>query len=112
MAINWKEVQVNFGTYQQQARLTRLESANSAYAILNLGGEVGEVLSLMAKFERDGPEMDFHDKLKKELGDVLWHIAAICDDFGFDLEDVASGNLEKLRDRQARNTLQGSGDNR
>ena len=50
--------------------------------------------------------------LKKELGDVFWYIAAICYEAGLDMEDVAESNIRKLRDRQERNVLHGSGDNR
>lgn len=52
------------------------------------------------------------DALKKELGDVLWYVAAAARELGFDLSDVAHANLDKLHDRAARGVLQGSGDNR
>lgn len=38
--------------------------------------------------------------LKKELGDSLWYIAVIADDFDVSLEDVAKINIAKLADRQ------------
>ena len=34
--------------------------------------------------------------LNEELGDVLWYIAEACDCFGFSLEEVEKGNIEKL----------------
>jgi len=40
--------------YQKQAMAYRLPTANNTYALLNLAGEAGEVLSLAAKFIRDG----------------------------------------------------------
>lgn len=92
----------------------RLPSADADYAMLNLSGEVGELHSLMAKAIRD----DVHDKaafffnISKELGDILWHVAAIADDFGFSLEDIAVGNVDKLASRKERKVLQGSGDHR
>lgn len=61
-------------------------------------------------FDYDGEE-DLQE-LKKELGDVLWYMAAICSDFGLSLDDVATTNYNKLKDRMNRNVIQGSGDNR
>ena len=38
-------------------------------------------------------------KITDELGDVLWYIAGCCSILGVDMEDVAVGNIEKLRKR-------------
>ena len=94
--------------YQYDAMKTRLSTANSFYAILNLAGEVGELHSLLAKEIRDG-KLD-EDLVKKELGDILWCLAAVVGDFGFTLEDVAQTNLDKLQKRQKKGTLTGNGD--
>jgi NTP pyrophosphatase (non-canonical NTP hydrolase) len=52
------------------------------------------------------------EELKKELGDILWYLSAICSDFGISLQDVAQTNHDKLESRRERNVLNGSGDNR
>ena len=96
--------------YQYEAMKTRLSTADELYALFNLSGEVGELHSLVAKKIRDN-KLDM-DLVKKELGDILWCLAAVVGDFGFTLEDVAETNLEKLQKRKKNNTLQGSGDNR
>lgn len=98
--------------YQQEAMSYRLPSADESYALLNLAGEVGELMSLIAKSIRDGEKEDHYENVVKELGDVLWSVAAIAEDNGFTLQDVADFNLSKLRSRKLRDKLQGSGDNR
>jgi len=48
----------------------------------------------------------------KELGDILWYVAAIAREFGTTLDEVARINIEKLTSRKERGTIGGSGDNR
>jgi NTP pyrophosphatase (non-canonical NTP hydrolase) len=104
---------MNFTEYQREAMAFRLPSANSEYALLNLAGEVGELLSAEAKLIRDGANLDSHRKnVVKELGDILWCITAIADDYNVALVSVAEANIEKLIGRKANNTIKGSGDDR
>lgn len=104
---------MNFKEYQELAKQTAIypESARIFYPCLGLAGEVGEVCEKIKKHVRDGRSLDV-EELKKELGDVLWYVSAIASDLGIDLEDVATTNYEKLKSRQERNALKGSGDNR
>ena len=113
-----KGIEMNFNTYQYAARKTAIYQnvfiddveMRGVYPALGLAGESGEVAEKIKKYVRDG----YIDKesLKKELGDVLWYIAALCSDFGFNLEEVAQANLNKLQSRQERDKIRGSGDNR
>jgi len=48
----------------------------------------------------------------KELGDVLFYVAACANFYGSTLEKVANLNMKKLNSRKKRGVLQGSGDNR
>ena len=98
--------------YQAEAMSFRLHSATSDYALFNLSGEVGELHSLIAKAIRDGAKFDFELQVKKELGDVLWCLAAVAADYGYTLEDVAQSNINKLSKRKDVGTLQGSGNDR
>ena len=104
---------MNFTQYQTEAMSFRLKSADDVYAMMNLAGEVGELLSLEAKGRRDGYNLaDYKENLKKELGDILWCVTAIATDNCLDLEEIAIGNIVKLNSRKARNVIQGNGDNR
>jgi NTP pyrophosphatase (non-canonical NTP hydrolase) len=109
---------VKFSDYQAAARKTAVypnRGNNFVYPALGLAGESGEVAEKIKKVIRDkNSEIDEETRLalKKELGDVFWYIAALCDEAGLDMEDVAESNIKKLLDRQQRNVLHGSGDNR
>lgn len=105
---------MEFNDYQQKVLQFRSESADAMYAVIGLSGEVGELHSLLAKSIRDGvkDEAEFEKNVKKELGDILWFIAAIADDFEASLDEIAQGNYYKLKDRFDRNAIGGSGDNR
>lgn len=104
---------MNFTEYQVQAMSFRLPQSNSDYALLNLAGEVGELMSAEAKLIRDGGNLTIHrDNVTKELGDILWCIAAIAADNKIDLATVAEQNIHKLTSRKARGVISGSGDHR
>ncbi len=87
------------------------------YLLCKLTGEAGEVAEKGAKLVRDKNGLmdisveDLH-ALKLELGDVLWYLSVIAFELGFDLQHVAYSNVLKLRDRQRRGVIKGSGDNR
>lgn len=108
--------------YQKQAMTTRMRSCdNFSYMMLNLVGEVGEFASKVAKQIRkeeasiNGNElwttMDT-ESLMLEAGDVLWQLAGLCDAFGWNLEQVAQANLDKLASRKERGVIDGNGDYR
>lgn len=98
--------------YQKEAMNFRLASADTMYALLNLSAEVGELHSLVAKAVRDGLKEKHQENVQKELGDILWMLAAVAKDYNMSLAEIATKNLEKLTSRQARNTIKGEGDDR
>lgn len=69
-----------------------------AVAALGLAGEAGEYVDCYKKVIGHGEALD-EERMKKELGDVLWYVAELCTANGWSLEDVASGNIAKLRTR-------------
>jgi NTP pyrophosphatase (non-canonical NTP hydrolase) len=85
-----------------------------AYSGLGLG-EAGEVQNKLKKIIRDSGGK-ITDKARvdivKELGGVLWYVAACADELGVDLHEVAMLNIAQLRDRASRNVLKGAGDDR
>ena len=97
---------IDMGYYQQEA----VKTDPIIYPALGLGNEAGEVQGKVKKMLRDGTFNK--DAIAAEIGDVLWYIAALCRDLELDMADVALKNLSKLKSRQERGTLKGSGDNR
>ena len=65
---------------------------------LGLSGEAGEVTDYIKKVLYHGHKLD-KSVLCKELGDVMWYIAALADAAGLTLEKVARVNIDKLRAR-------------
>ena len=110
--------------YQEKAMTTCMPSShNFSYMFLNLVGEVGEFASKVAKFirkDKAGIEYDTlmmcgcntndEEELQKEAGDILWQLSGLCTVMGWNLEDIAQQNLDKLQARKAVGTIDGNGD--
>lgn len=110
---------MNFDKYQVEARKTaiypKIGVKGLMYPVLGLCGEAGEVAEKVKKLQRDkNGKMSLEDRqeIKKELGDVLWYVAAIANQLNLSLSKTAEANLEKLHSRQERDKLKGEGDNR
>jgi len=108
---------VNFNEYQLACHETAVYPRERSLEYLSLGlcGEAGEVANKVKKIIRDEEGVVTEIKaleLVQELGDVLWYVAELAGHLGWDLEQVAIVNREKLRHRRQAGKLQGSGDNR
>ena len=104
--------------YQAKSRQTALYpdvGNNAIYPTLGLVGEAGEVADKVKKILRDNNgvfDEESKDSIKFELGDVLWYISQLASELGYELDEVANANLEKLQSRKIRGKLNGSGDDR
>lgn len=65
---------------------------------LGVAGEAGEVADYLKKVLYHGKPFDL-DHLVKEMGDVLWYLAALATSAGIPLQRVADANIAKLRAR-------------
>lgn len=98
---------------QEMKLYTRIRSL--LYPALGLSGETGEFLNKLKKVIRDEEGMITSAKnlqLVEELGDVLWYWARCCKALDVSPEDVIRINMRKLSDRNEREVLGGSGDER
>lgn len=85
------------------------------YCALGLAGEAGEVANKVKKMLRDDNGIvtdERHGMIVDELGDVLWYVAALCEELHVDMGVVAMRCLQKLAKRKEENTLKGDGDKR
>lgn len=115
---------MNFEEYQKSATALAEypnQGGNLLYPALGLAGESGEVVDKIKKMWRNklvtsSRDADFTKEdllgLVKEIGDVMWYVAALCEELGVPMEHVAAVNIEKLNDRKARGVIKSEGDNR
>lgn len=113
---------MDFKQYQEAAITTKIYDSSIAipYCVLGITGEAGEVAEKVKKYLRDEFEnyskgemrAEMKIELAKEIGDVLWYLAALADELNLQLQDIAEQNILKLQSRKDRGLLSGSGDNR
>ncbi len=93
--------------YQELAARTLIDGPDAAYSdheimlvgnALGLAGEAGEVADSVKKmvFHQHGID---RDELVKELGDVLWYVAALCTKLDVSMSEVMERNIAKLMKR-------------
>jgi NTP pyrophosphatase (non-canonical NTP hydrolase) len=88
--------------FQQSAARTRNPGLTDTERLLDsaagLAEEAGEILGLVRKHAYQSHPLS-RDKLQTELGDALWCLAMTAQSAGLTLEQVAAGNVAKLRAR-------------
>ena len=85
------------------------------YLTLGLACEAGEVAEKVKKLYRDhGGKLDAKKKneIAFEISDVYWYCAMLLHELGYTVVQCQDMNLQKLKDRQKRGKLHGSGDER
>ncbi len=92
---------MTFKEYQALARRTQRTDLKPgeklAHAVCGVNSEAGEIAGIYQK-AMQGHEV-VKSELSKEIGDVLWMLAELCDVYGFDMGEVAKENIEKLKKR-------------
>jgi NTP pyrophosphatase (non-canonical NTP hydrolase) len=108
---------MEFNQYQEEARKTAIypKTALIVYPTLGLCGEAGECAEKVKKIIRDKNGVftkEDRESIKIEAGDALWYLSNLMSDCEITLEELAQANLDKLKSRQERGVLGGSGDQR
>jgi len=93
---------MEFNEYQMAAERTARSEVEERERFINfvfgLTGEAGETVDCLKKHLFHGHPLD-REKLAIELGDLMWYVATIATTAGIWLDDIAVGNIEKLRSR-------------
>ena len=112
---------MTFSEYAEKAALTTVYPRKGyveglIYCAFGLGGEAGEVLEQVKKMIRDDEfgalSLERRERIKLELGDVLWYVSQLAAECGLSLEKIAQANIEKLARRQAEGKIHGAGSTR
>ena len=105
---------MGMGEYQEEAKKTKLYPDKILYPMLGLVCEAGEVAQKVKRVILCGDDIDeeTRSEIADELGDVLWYIANIADDIGYDLGAIALNNLSKVTKRKEEGKIIGWGDKR
>jgi NTP pyrophosphatase (non-canonical NTP hydrolase) len=94
---------MNSQTYIEETRRTRPNKKDRhdlhfMQSVMGIASEAGEIVGLTEKSLCQGHDLDAN-KLKKELGDLMWYVAMLMDEFGFTFEEVFDANIAKLKTR-------------
>lgn len=92
---------ISLQEYQQFCKKTAGKFESKEFEIFTWGlgitGEAGDVASCIKK--TFAHKNDKTDGIKENLGDTLWYITAICNFFGWGLQEVIDLNVNKLKAR-------------
>lgn len=110
---------MTFDEYQKQAQHSVINHRDplmdKTIWVLGVSGEASEIAEKWKKIVayEDGVITDVKKaELAKEMGDVLWYLAALAESLGISLQEVAEANIQKVLSRKKRGVTKGKGDNR
>ena len=100
MELNEYQSLANQTDQQPETENVEADPRSIMVPLLGLAGEVGELLGEHKKWIRDGDSYKlFPDRVKEELGDLLWYLSNVAAKHGLTLEDIATYNLDKTQRR-------------
>lgn len=110
---------MDFDEYQKLAQQTAHKHPDplmdKTIWVLGISGEASEIAEKWKKIVAyDDAEITDEKKadLAKEMGDVLWYLAAFAESLGLSFQDIADENIKKVLSRKERGVTKGRGDNR
>ena len=96
MELNEYQRLANQTDQQPESESLEAEPRSIMIPLLGMAGEVGELLGEHKKWLRDGESYKlFPERVKEELGDLLWYLSNVATKHGLTLEEVAEFNLAK-----------------
>ena len=98
--------------YEQFCFSVDLSQNTKEHAYHGLIAEVGELAALFQKNHRGDYDYVDQEKLKAELGDIMWYLTRLINEFGYTSQEIKEFNSAKLRARVLNETIKGNGDDR
>lgn len=90
--------QMTLNEYQDEAKQTRGAQCDRLYLAVKLQEEAAEAAQPVVKEHYHNKPVDV-GHLMDELGDLMWYVATLADEFGWSLQNVAEYNVLKIRQR-------------
>jgi NTP pyrophosphatase (non-canonical NTP hydrolase) len=88
--------------YQQAIKRTMNTTLTSIERVsmlcMGIAGETVELIDYLKKTYYHDHTLSF-DEVKKEIGDILWYIGNICNEFDLNLSAIMQMNIDKLMKR-------------
>jgi NTP pyrophosphatase (non-canonical NTP hydrolase) len=93
---------MNLVEYQDRVKRTMNKSLGEKQALsmlsMGIAGESGELIDMLKKSLYHDHELNIHEVIK-EVGDIMWYIANLCNELNLDLSQILDINIEKLLKR-------------
>lgn len=74
---------------------------NNVDYVAGLAGDVGDLVKIVMALENKRGGDDLEQKLKHELGDILWVLFVLAERYDVNLEDAFLGTMNQLDERLA-----------
>ncbi|EMG7858511.1 nucleoside triphosphate pyrophosphohydrolase family protein, partial [Enterobacter hormaechei] len=89
---------ITYSDYQESVRKSdKLPTDNPRFIVLGLVGEVGDLVSLVKKEQRDSLKANtIEEHLHEELGDVLWYVTSIINRENFRIDNIVNNAIQKI----------------
>ncbi len=89
---------ITYSDYQESVRKSdKLPPDNPRFIVLGLVGEVGDLVSLVKKEQRDSLKANtIEEHLHEELGDVLWYVTSIINRENFRIDNIVNNAIQKI----------------
>lgn len=75
-----------------------IDMGGAINASLGLSGETGELNDMLKKSIFHEHPLDI-EHVEKEIGDILWYVAMMCESFGLSMDEIMQINIDKLKAR-------------
>lgn len=107
---NYDIGQLSINEYQQRTintyrnDLPKTKGERARFLVMGMIKEIGTVSELFGGYRIDDTILDVN-MVEEKLGDTLWYLAAISENFGLDLETIARKNIQKTKSRYDKNGI-------